>query len=226
VSKHGPLARILIGLGLVCVAVIALAGSIVLHGASVVVVLMVAGLAAGVAYTTRADDRAAAVEAAWRAAAATVSVVLLVAGVVVLAGGAVAALVSGLVLVTGGARWLLKTRRARHAGAGTPGAGPVTDGGDPAPEVPAAWLSTSQPPVSLLPTPALGSEWLRTTSVLSCPVGSAARQKVVWRRQEILDELERRDPAGIARWLASAVATDSDPTAFVRGDRASGSDAA
>jgi hypothetical protein len=230
VSSRGPVVRVLIGLGLVGGAVIALAGTIVLHGIVLVVALLTAGLAACVAYAARdgagACGRAGAVEAAWKAAAATVSVIFLVTGVVVLAGGAVAALVSGLAVVTGGAVWLLTTRRARHAGARTPGAAPVTDDGDPAPGLAAAWLSHRQPPVSLLPTSVLGSEWLQTSSALACPVEPAARQEIIRRRQETLDELERRDPAGFARWLAAGAATDSDPAAFVRGDRTTGSDAA
>jgi hypothetical protein len=37
----------------------------------------------------------------------------------------------------------------------------------------------------------------------------------VRRRQEALDELERRDPAGFARWLASGATVDDDPTLYV-----------
>lgn len=220
---RGLVARVLIWFGLLCGLVVALAGGIVLHGAVLMVVLVAAGLAAGVAYSTRADDRAAAVEVAVKAAAATVSVVLVYAGFVVLAGGAVAALVGGLVVVTGGTVRRLRTRRT-PAAAGPPEVGPVTDGGDPAPVLPAAWLSTQQRPVCLLTTSVLGSEWLQTTSVLARSVGSAARE-VIQRRHEILDELECRDPAGFARWLAAGPATDSDPASFVRGDRTTGSDA-
>jgi hypothetical protein len=43
-----------------------------------------------------------------------------------------------------------------------------------------------------------------------------ARQSLVRRRQETLDELERRDPEGFARWLASGAAVDSDPAAYVQ----------
>jgi hypothetical protein len=226
VTSRGPVVRALIGLGLVCATVIALASSIVLHGLILVLVLVTAGLAAGVAYNAQVDGRAAAVDAAWKAAAATVSVIVLVAGVVILAGGAVAALVIGMALLIGAVLWLRKTRRPRSAGARTPGGAVVTNAGNPAPVLAAAWQGRWQPPVSLLPTSDLGSEWLQTTSALASPVEPAARQEIIRRRQETLDELERRDPDGFARWLAAGAATDSDPATFVRGDRTTGRDAA
>jgi hypothetical protein len=226
VTSRGPVARALAGLGLVCATVLALASSVVLHGAVVVVVLLAAGVAACVGYIAQDDGRAAAVEWAWKAAAATVAVIVLVTGVVVLAGGVVTALVSGLAVVAGGVMCVLKTRRARRDGAKARGAAPVTDAGNPAPVLAASWVSLWQPPVSLLGISDLGSEWLRTTSALASPVESATRQQIIKRRQETLDELERRDPAGFARWLAAGAAADSDPATFVREDRTTGRDAA
>jgi hypothetical protein len=227
VNTHRSVVRVLIGLGLVCAAVLALASSIVLHGVVLVAVGVVAVLAAWVAYgAARAYGRAAAVEAAWKVTAGTVSVIVLVTGIVVLAGGAVAVLVSGMAGVTAAAVWILRHRRSGSAGARAPGTAPATDDGDPEPLLAAVRLSGWQPPVGLLPTSVLGSEWLRTTSVLGRPVEPAARQEIVRRRQETLDELERRDPAGFARWLAAGAAADSDPADFVRGQRTTGSDAA
>jgi hypothetical protein len=56
------------------------------------------------------------------------------------------------------------------------------------------------------------------------------RASIVRRRQETLDELERRDPVGFARWMAGGPAPASNPALFVhgdvRGDRPAGSDAA
>jgi hypothetical protein len=218
--------RALIGLGVLCGAILALASSIVLHGLVLVLVVVPAGLAAGVAYSARDDGRAASVEAAWKAAAWTASVIVLVVGLTVLAGGAGAAAVSGLAVVTAGAVWRLKARRARHTGRGAPGPAPVMGAGDPVPVLPALLLSPSQPPVCGLPTAVLGSEWLQTTAVLASPLETAARQAIIRRRQETLDELERRDPAGFARWLGAGATMDSDPATFVRGDRTMGSDAA
>jgi hypothetical protein len=137
----------------------------------------------------------------------------------------VATLVIGLTVVTGGAVWLLKIWRARRAGARRR-RDSVADGGGQAPVLAAVWLSQWQPPVSVLPTSVLGSEWLRTTSALACRVEPAARQEIIRRRQETLDELERRDPADFARWLADGAASDSDPATFVRGERTTRRDAA
>jgi hypothetical protein len=226
VTSHGPVVRTLAGLGLVCATVLAVASSVVLHGAVVVVVLLAAGVAAGAGFVAPNDGRAAAVEWAWKAAAATVAVIVLVTGVVVLAGGVVAALVSGLAAVVVGALRLLKTRSAGRDGAQPRGATPVTGAGNEAPALAASWASLLQPPVSLLGISDLGSEWLRTTSALASPVESATRQQIIERRQETLDELERRDPAGFARWLAAGAAGDSDPATFLREDRTTGRDAA
>jgi hypothetical protein len=71
------------------------------------------------------------------------------------------------------------------------------------------------PPVSALSTTALGAEWLRTSSALTQPIGPAVRQSLALRRQEALDELERRDPDGFARWLAAGPQPGSDPAGFV-----------
>jgi hypothetical protein len=94
------------------------------------------------------------------------------------------------------------------------------------PAVPEPWTGA----VSSLPTSALGHEWLRTTAALAGRLDPATRQEIVRRRQEALDELEHRDPAGFARWLAAGPAPGSDPAQFVRGnvrgDQAAGTDAA
>jgi hypothetical protein len=221
VTSRGPVVRALAGLGLVCAAFVALASSIVLHGGVLVVVLLAVAGAATLGYFTRDGGRAAALDAAWKAAGATAAVIVLGTGLVVLAGGAAAAVVIGLAAVIGGVRWALTTwlpRRARarisHA---APGAGPV-----PAPAPAPAW----QPPVSLLATSDLGGEWLRTTWALARQLRPGERQDIIRRRQETLDELERRDPDGFARWLAAGPAAGSDPAAFVRGDRTTDRDAA
>jgi hypothetical protein len=218
-STRGPVARALIGFGLLCGALLALAGGIVLHGSSLWLVGVAAALVACVAFGARDSGRAA---AAWKAAASTVGVIMLVAGVVVLAGGALAAWVSGLAVVAG-AGWLLRARWARHAGAKALGPAPGRGDGGPA-RLAALQRGRSEFPVSLLPTSVLGSEWLQTTATLASWLEHAARQAIIGRRQEILDELEARDPAGFARWLAAGAA--SDPATFVRFNRTMGTDAA
>ena len=91
----------------------------------------------------------------------------------------------------------------------------------------ASWHGRPEHPVSVLPTAVLGREWLETTATLACRLEPAARRAIIQRRQETLDELERRDPAGFARWLAAAGARgDSDPATFVRNGRTWNTDAA
>lgn len=233
--KRGPLARLLLGSGLVLGGAVGLAGAIALGGAGLVATGVAGGvsaaLAAGVARESPTGSRTAATEAAWKAAAGTVGGLLLVSGVVVLAGGVVATLVTCLVAVGALAAWYLRTQR-RRAAAGR--SGPAVPPSAPSPLRPvtplrgAAWTDAALLPVGALPTPELGLEWLRTTAALGGRLDPATRQAVVRRRGETLDELERRDPGGFVRWLAAG--PGADPAQFVRGDvrgdTAAGTDAA
>lgn len=139
-------------------------------------------------------------ESGLMAGAATAVAVLVVAGLAVLAGGPAAALITG-VLVLGAVGVALGrahvTRRRQAAVAATPA-------------VPLAVLR----PVGSLTTEALGREWLLSSTVLRSLLDVAARQAVVRRRQEVLDELERRDPAGFVRWMADG-RPDSDPARYL-----------
>jgi hypothetical protein len=80
------------------------------------------------------------------------------------------------------------------------------------------------PPVGAMTTHALGREWLRTTEVLAGPLRTAVREAVVLRRQEAMDELERRDAAGFARWLVAV--PGSDPADYIGGRAVPGGPAA
>jgi hypothetical protein len=150
-----------------------------------------------------------------------VGAILLVSGLVVLTGAVVATLLTGLAAAGALAFWVLRTRRrpapARTAGA--PAAAPVRSTG---------WPDRAPLPVSALPTRVLGQEWLRTTAALAGRLEPAVRETILRRREETLDELERRDPDGFARWLVAG--PGSDPALFVRGDvrgdQAAGTDAA
>jgi hypothetical protein len=64
------------------------------------------------------------------------------------------------------------------------------------------WPDRSPVPVSQLPTSALSRQWRRTTVALGDRLDPRTRQALVQRWEEVLDELERRDPIGFARWLA------------------------
>jgi hypothetical protein len=163
-----------------------------------------------------------------------------IAGLVAVAGEIVAAMVTGAALVAG---LVVGVQRSLHRrGAGAPGPGRPADSARPVPGPgrasgpvrPAPSPARLLPPVGALPTAALGSEWLRSTAALAERLGPATRAAIVRRRQETLDELERRDPEGFARWLAAGPPAGSDPARFVRGeaggdvrgDQAAGTDAA
>jgi hypothetical protein len=154
-----------------------------------------------------------------QAAGWTVGVLLALAGAAALAGGAVAVLVAGL------AAGLFLVLRAWHGR--TPAIGAVPPAPMVQPERPTGvevLLLPVPPPVTAMTTQALGREWLRTTAALEGRLRPAVREAVVLRRQEALDELERRDAAGFARWLAAA--PGSDPAEYVRGRALPGGSAA
>lgn len=156
------------------------------------------------------DPGQAAVDAAWRSGVGTVAVLLVLSGCAVVAGGAITVLLVGAGLLAVLVRWAVRSVRAdRRATAAV--VLPLTpDDG---------W-------VRALSVPALGREWVRTSAALAQTREPVARQQLVHRRQEALDELERRDPEGFARWLAAGATVDSDPAEFVSGDPAAGYDAA
>jgi hypothetical protein len=226
VSTHGPAARILIDVGLVCGLLLALASIVVLHGSSLVAVVIAAGLVACVVHGMHHDHRAAARAAAWRAAWSTVAISMLVAGALVLAGGAAAALVGVVIVAAGGAVRLHRARRAKPAGGDRSARGPGGGAASAAGPALTGGLDSSPAPVAVLSTSVLVSEWSRTTAALACRLEPTARFAVVRRRQEVLDELERRDPAGFESWLVAGAATNSDPASFLRSGRATGTDAA
>ena len=201
--------------------VLAAVGGVSLGGSGLVAVALAAVvtgcLGAGIARDgDSADPRQAAVDAAWRTAVATVAVLLVLSGCVVVAGGAVTTLLAGFVLGGLLVRWALRSARADRlpTAAVVPLPLPL-----PLPATDAGW-------VRRLSVEALGREWLRTSAALTQVQGAGARQALVERRREALDELERRDPAGFARWLAAGATVDSDPARYVSGDPAAGYDAA
>lgn len=207
-SARGPLSRLLFWPAAVLGAGLAVVGGLALRPPGLVAVALAsvvsACLAAGVVHES-APGRPAVIDAAWRAGAATVAVLLVLSGAAVLGGAVLTLLVAG---VAGGA-WAL-TRLLRGAG-GTPVSAVA------AVPVPTVGL----PPVSALSTEELGREWVRTTTALSGPLDAGTRAAVVRRREQVLDELERRDPAGFARWLSGLPLAGSDPSGDLRhGDAA------
>ncbi|WP_198597973.1 hypothetical protein [Blastococcus atacamensis] len=206
---RGPLFRFSAGLGLVLVAALSVVGGIALRGPGLVAVLvsgaMAGCVAAGVAREAAQPRSRSVLESALLATAATVLALLVLAGTAMLAGGGVAVLLVAL----GGAFWgasrWLRERRTR------------------VPEATVRSSVTLAPPmparaVDALSTSDLAEEWLRSGSALQGRLTPAALQGLVARRALLLDELERRDPAGFARWMAAGPVAGADPAGFVRSE--------
>jgi len=236
VPLRGLLARLVAWLGILCLGVLAVLGGLGLEPAGRVAVgvagLLAAAIAVGVTRDLPRADRRPATESAVQAAAWTVGGLLLLAGVAALVGGVMAVLLGAAAVGT----WLV-VRATRP---------PARPAATPAP-VSWPWTGTE---VLLLPVPPgtpvragdasrlptlstteLGREWVRTTAALGGRLSPVERQALVRRREETLDELERRDPVGFARWLADGPAVGTDPADYVHGrpmegDAAAGTDAA
>ncbi|WP_147252414.1 hypothetical protein [Blastococcus sp. TF02A-30] len=201
--------------------VLAVIGCLAVRGPGLVAVavggMFAACVAAGIARESAGSARTA-VDAAVSAAGWTVGSLLVLAGVAAVAGGAVTVLLAATV---GGAVLVRRLRRAHRIG---PGLAAVPPAGAAPRAVPTPTLL--RPPVRSLGTADLGQEWVRTTALLAGRLEPAWRRAVVGRRGEVLDELERRDPTGFARWLADGPVPGSDPAAYVRDLPAAGTGAA
>ncbi|SFT37086.1 hypothetical protein SAMN05660657_00498 [Geodermatophilus amargosae] len=241
-STRGLPARLLVGLAGVTAIAVAGIGGLALRPPGLLAVglaaVVTACLAGGVARESLAEAggqaRRTPLEAAWRTGAATVGVLLFLSGTAVLGGAALTALAGAVLAVGALGLWLLRAGSpARPVGPDDlPAGGRLTA---PGPQRPVAGVRPGEPgntvtflpPVSTLTTAALGREWLGTTAALAGRLDPAARQSIVRRRQDTLDELERRDPAGFARWLAEGPLPGSDPAGYLaEGPAAAGPDAA
>ncbi|RZU34332.1 hypothetical protein [Blastococcus saxobsidens] len=205
---RGPFARFLAGVALVLLAAVAVIGGVALRGPGLVAVLvsgaMAGCIAAGVARETPAPRRRSITESALHTAAVTVAVLLVLSGAALLLGGGFAVLLVGMA----GAGWAVtRWLRRRQVEAGRPAR--VQDFGHP--------VVLGMPVAAGLPTSELADEWVRTGVALRGSLEPATRQGLVVRRSQLLDELERRDPDGFARWLAAGPLDSADPTGFVRG---------
>jgi hypothetical protein len=238
VPIRAPLPRVLLWAGLLLCGLIAVVGGLALRGPEVVAVgvagVLAACMAAGIARESPAGyRRRSTLEAAASAGASTVGALLLVAGIAAMAGGSVAALTVAAVFVVVLVVQLVRGR-SRAARRTTADGSPVAY--LPSAERPARTDARAEParllpPVSTSSTAELGREWIRTAAVLAGRLDPVVRESLVARREEALDELERRDPAGFARWLAAGPTLTSDPSGYVkggplRGDPAADTDAA
>ena len=234
-----PFLRYLVMAGLVAAGLVAVVGGLALRGPGVVAVAVAGALAAclgwGTARESTAPVRRSNTEAAVLAAAWTVGVLLVLSGASVLAGGVAAAVLAGAAAVVALAVWVARTPKD-HPGRSASSARPTAHGTAPTRPHPSSMPSRPAPrtgdlpPVRTMGTAELGREWLESAAGLSGRLDAATRAAVVRRRQETLDELERRDPEGFARWLMTGPAPDRDPADFVRkrtaGEPTAGTDAA
>lgn len=210
-SHRGPLARVPTWLGIGVAGLLAVAGGLEIRGPGLVAVgiggVLAGCTAAGIARESPAPGRRSVLESAVQAASWTVGGLLVLAGIATLAGGAVAVLSVAAVAAV----LLVRVVRSRPAdGRPEPGAVlrfPAPDGRGSGPLRPAAVLTTAD----------LGREWTRTARAVTGRLDPRARAALVQRREEVLDELERRDPVGFARWLAARPDAGSDPAGYVRG---------
>jgi hypothetical protein len=210
---------------------LAVVGGLALRAPGVVAVGVagsLAGLTAGaIARDTPGSSVRSTLEVAALAVAGCVGLLLVVSGTSVLVGGAgTALLLAALALAWLAHSWRRSTQQQKAAAAAGP-EGPadavhlfvVQDGFSPDRD---ALDRTEQgaarifPPVHALSTAALGREWIRTTAALAGRIDPVMRRSIVTRREETLDELERRDPAGFGRWIAGGPEPASDPAEFVR----------
>ena len=85
-------------------------------------------------------------------------------------------------------------------------AGPAPDPGPPTPAPDLGSMTTSE----------LVMAWRRSYSQLLTVRSSPQLAAVAAMRQQLLDELERRDGAGVERWLRSGARAASDPSRFLQ----------
>jgi hypothetical protein len=236
VPIRAPLPRVLMWAVVLLCGAVAVAGGLALRGPEIVAVgvagVLAGCMAAGIARESPARTRSrSTLETAASVGATTVGILLILAGIAALAGGAVTALAVMGALMIGLVVRLTRGRGPAARSAADRAVAPRHASTDRIAHPRTAELASLLPPVAVLTTAELGQEWTRTTAVLAGPLDPAAREALVARREEMLDELERRDPAGFARWLRAGPTLSSDPAGYVhggplRGDPAADTDAA
>jgi hypothetical protein len=207
VPDRAPLLRLLLWTGLLCGGALAVTGGLALRGPELVAVgvagTLAACMAVGIAGEAPGGHTRSALETVAIPVGVTVGSLLVLAGIGVLAGGGAVALA-----VVGAVLGVLLVGAVRRRPRAVPPPPVVQSAPMPVFQRPSVDL-----PVAVLSTPELGQEWLRTTALLAGRLHPAARHMTVARREEVLDELERRDPHGFGRWLSSGSA--GDPAQFV-----------
>jgi hypothetical protein len=222
--------------GLTAAGLVAVVGGLALRGPGLVAVAVAGALAAclgwGTARESTAPNRRSATETAVLAGAWTVGVLLVLSGTSVLAGGVTAAALAGAAAVVAVAIWVARTPKNGTSALAAPPtrhgnvAAPLTPLRSAAPQRGPTAAAGHLPPVGSMSTEELGREWLQGTTALAGRLEPTVRTAIVRRRQDALDELERRDPEGFLRWMTAGPVLDRDPASFVRGRRTLGESAA
>ncbi len=106
--------------------------------------------------------------------------------------------------------WLWARNRDRRGFEQSPPAGP-----DPHDVLAAVPQQAPSLPVADMATDELCVAWRRSYFHLLLAIDETARRKVVQRRQDYLDEIERRDRRGFLRWLDSGARAGSDPSSYL-----------
>lgn len=184
--------------------------------------------------TTRADPRQTPLTAAdWRRLAdrtltATVGAVAVV-GLLQVSAGAAALVVVCLAV---SAPWALATRPCTAGTDDDPAAEPVAPGVARATEevavpvplgseglVPESHAEHEVPPpagVTTMSTTELVLAWRRSYAELGRARSATDVHRLATRREQLLDELERRDGLGVQQWLRSGARAASDPSRFLQ----------
>ena len=76
----------------------------------------------------------------------------------------------------------------------------------------ASWLET---PLGSMDDPTLCFAWRSSYVTLQRPLSLNSRARLVDKRQEFLDELERRHPRGFSAWLESGARAAGDPSKYI-----------
>jgi hypothetical protein len=239
VHRRGPVFPLILGLGLVCAAALVVAGGLALRGPGLIAVgaagALAGCLAAGMARENPDRDRRAMAEAAVLAVGGTIGGLLVLCGAAALFGSGPTAVLAGAAVIMTAVVWLVRAGRTGGSSARpSPAATVFSARGRPRPspgtpsrrETVPAEPSPLLPPVDQLSTRALGREWLCSTAALAGRLDPGVRASIVRRREGALDELERRDPEGFARWLAAGPAPGSDPADWLHTGAAGSTEAA
>ncbi|WP_410611901.1 hypothetical protein [Amycolatopsis sp. lyj-109] len=140
------------------------------------------------------------------ATAAFIAAYLVITGLLAAFGGGLTAAVLILLAIAG----LRAGHRDRPGLRDRPAAGPNAHD-----VLALATLPASSVPVAEMATEDLCVAWRRSYFLLFIATDDPAHQLVVQRRQDFLDEIERRDRPGFLRWLDSGAKAGGDPAPYL-----------